>query len=135
MRLIALKPCSFGGINFYIGDPIPAELVLDPKMQAQMGVLAIVDESGEPVVTTQIEKKSIRVVDLTVNGEHLSVTVEGLQAFVDAVTANASDAEAIIEQITDGDALILLHCVDGRKAVKAAAETRAKSLLTEEGEQ
>ena len=32
----------------------------------------------------------------------------------------------------DGDALILVHIVDSRKAVKAAAEERAKALNSEE---
>lgn len=38
MRLIAQKPCSFGGNKFFIGEEIPAELVTNPKMQEKMGV-------------------------------------------------------------------------------------------------
>ena len=36
MRLIANKPCSFGGRQFYIGDEIPANLVADAKTQEKM---------------------------------------------------------------------------------------------------
>ena len=32
MRLIAQKPCSFGGNKFFIGEEVPAELVTNPKM-------------------------------------------------------------------------------------------------------
>ena len=135
MKLIAKKPCSFEGKKFYIGDEIPADFVLNPLAQEKMGVLSIVGEGGEPVVIPQVEKSTISVVELEVNGEQLSVTKEGLQAFVNVLTATPAKAETIVGQMTDGDALILLHCTDSRKAVKVAAETRAKSLIAEEGEQ
>lgn len=46
MRLIANKPCSFGGRQFYIGDEIQADLVADAGMQEKMGVIAIVKDTG-----------------------------------------------------------------------------------------
>ncbi len=45
MRLIANKPCSFGGQKFYIGDVIPTNLVADAKMQEKMGVIAIINDN------------------------------------------------------------------------------------------
>ena len=39
MRLIANKPCSFGGQQFYIGDEVPVNLVADAKMQEKYGVI------------------------------------------------------------------------------------------------
>lgn len=45
MRLIAKKPCSFGGQQFYIGDEIPAGLVADAKLQEGYGVIAIMNDS------------------------------------------------------------------------------------------
>ncbi len=51
MRLIANKPCSFGGRKFYIGDEIPENLVADSRLQEKMGVITIVNDvmgvSGE----------------------------------------------------------------------------------------
>lgn len=47
MRLIANKPCSFGGKQFFIGDEIPAGLVADAQLQAKYGVLAIANGDGE----------------------------------------------------------------------------------------
>lgn len=47
MKLIANRPCSFGGRQFYIGDEIPANLVADAKAQQKMGVLAIVENEKE----------------------------------------------------------------------------------------
>ena len=51
MRLIANKPCSFGGRKFYIGDEIPENLVADARLQEKLGVITIVNDvmvvSGE----------------------------------------------------------------------------------------
>lgn len=147
MKLIAKKPCSFNGQQFYIDDEIPAEYVLSPKDQETMGVLAIVNDDGTPCEGTQkrveIEKKIVEVetMEILIHAKEgalpLDITKAGLQSVVDVLTGNATDAEAIIEQMTDGDALILLHIADTRKAVKAAAEARAKAISTEEsaGEQ
>ena len=44
MRLIARKPCSFGGRKFFIGQEIPAGLVLDAAVQERMGVLTVLSE-------------------------------------------------------------------------------------------
>ena len=134
MKLIAKKPCSFEGKKFFIGDTIPAEFVLNPAAQEKMGVLALVGEGNYTVEGPQGEKTTIAV-ELEVKGENLSVTKEGLQAFISVLTETADDAVDIVKEMTDGDALILVHSVDDRKTVKAAAETRAKPLLAEEGEQ
>lgn len=50
MRLIANKPCSFGGQQFYIGDEVPVNLVADAKMQEKYGVITIA--SGDMGVST-----------------------------------------------------------------------------------
>ena len=64
----------------------------------------------------------------------LNLTQEGLQAAVDVLTVKPAEAVSIIEKMEDGDALILVHIMDSRKAVKEAAEARAKALNTEEDE-
>lgn len=46
MKLFAKKPCSFGGRKFYIGNEIPTNMVLDPKAQEKMGILAVVEEES-----------------------------------------------------------------------------------------
>ncbi len=53
MKLIAKKPCSFGGQKFYIGEEVPAELVTDPKKQESYGTIAIVNEDSEGVPNGQ----------------------------------------------------------------------------------
>lgn len=47
MRLIAKRPCSFGGRQFYIGDEIQEDLVTDAQRQEKLGTISIVDENAE----------------------------------------------------------------------------------------
>ena len=49
MRLIAKKPCSYGGRKFFIGDEIPAELVVNIEREEKLGVISTAnDEVGVP---------------------------------------------------------------------------------------
>ena len=76
----------------------------------------------------------VEAVTLTVHAEEgdlaLTVSVKALQSVIDGA---ANQAESIIQDMTEGDALILLHCADSRKTVMAAAEARGKA-LSEAGE-
>lgn len=147
MKLIARKVCNFGGKKFYIGDEIPVELVLNPMEREKRGVLKIVYDEAEAAALAP-EKVTVDTMTIVVHAEEgdlpLNITRDGLQAVVDVLTTKVDDAEPIIEQMTDDDALILLHLADSRKAIKEAAEARAKALNaentedaedTEEGEQ
>lgn len=133
MKLIAQKPCCFGGKKFYIGDEVPAEFVLDPNAQKKMGVLAVVECTAGAAIPAGVHTMEVIVHD-DEGDMPLSVTEAGMQAIFDVLTGKASDAAAIINDMTDGDALILLHISDNRKQVKEAAEARAKA-ISAEGEQ
>lgn len=135
MKLIAKKPCSFGGVKFYIGDEIPAEYVIDPAGQETMGVLTCITEDG---ATTQAEEIGPRTIEVGIKTKEgvlpLTVTEDGLQAIFDVLTGTVPEAEETIGKITDGDALILLHLSDSRKSVREAAEERAKA-INDKGEE
>lgn len=139
MKLIAKRPCSFGGKKFFIGDEIPSEFVLDPKIQEKMGVLVRVDAQGHPAPVQEEPKKTIKIRIPVEEGDlDLDVTHDGLQDVFSVLAAKATDAETVIEQMTDGDALILLHLTDSRKTIKTAAEDRANAISgnqESEGEQ
>lgn len=135
-RLIALKPCSFGGKKFFIGDEIPTEYVESPAKMEQLGVIKVVKVESEVTEVTEnvvIPDPTLEIVVQT-NGEEmiLEPTDSGIQDVFNVLIGKVAEAEAIINQMTDGDALILLHLADSRKAVKEAAEARAKAL---EGDQ
>lgn len=60
MKLIAKKPCSFGGKRFYIGEEVPTALVVDPARQVQYGVLIRKEEDccamAEPTAESVAEE-------------------------------------------------------------------------------
>ena len=138
MAYVALKPCCFAGQRFKIGEEIPDGLVHPGNAQnvVKMGVIAKQNNTAENVVVpdpAQVETMTV-VIRANEGDLPLNLTQEGLQAVVDALTVKPADAAAIIEKMEDGDALILLHIVDVRKAVKEAAEERAKALNADEDE-
>lgn len=142
MILFAKKPCSFGGKRFAIGEEIPVDLVLNPAAQAKMDVISIVHDT--PVILpggsddAKIELLTVPVVLHAEEGDFpLNLTFEGLQNVVDVLTTKGDPAKAIVEQMTDGDALILLDATDTRSNIKKAAKARAVALNAEEsaGEQ
>ena len=141
MAYVALKPCRFAGQSFRIGEEIPGGIVHPGVANNLIKMQVIADtESGKTTIAAEPEKKALGIIPLTIQVEEgdlpLEVTPEGLQAVVDVLTGKAADVEPIIAEMTDSDALILLHMADGRKTIKAAAEARAKALNTEEaGEQ
>lgn len=143
MAFTAVKPCKFAGQRFRIGEEVPAG-VIQPgaaKSLIKMGILA--EREGEQMPETQdtIENGIVEPdVPIIVHAEEgdmpLDPTPEGLQAIFDVLTSNVSGAEPIIKEMTDEDALILLHLSDSRKSIKELAETRAKALnAPQEGEE
>lgn len=127
MKLIAKQPCSFQGESFLIGEEIPMAMVRDPRGQEKMGVLAMVNDRSE-AVPTQIPLR----IHAQEGDVELSLSHEGLQAVFDAIGGTAEQARDVIETMTDGQALLLLHLSDGRKSIQAAAQARAKDLGGEE---
>lgn len=132
MKLIAKKPCSFGGKRFFIDDEIPAELVRDPATQEKYGTLAIVNDAA-PAMTEP--GGDATVVHLVIPGKDgdvaLDMAPESIQTVMNILTANADDAAEIIKQITSDDILFLVNAADSRKTVQAAAKARAQELAEE----
>ena len=61
MKLIAKKPCSFGGKKFFIGDEIPSHLVLNPIQQEGWGILKISKDEPTPEPMADEETRSAPV--------------------------------------------------------------------------
>lgn len=133
MEYVALKPCRFGGQEFRVGETIPGELIVAPNNAEKMGVVA---PKGAEIET----EPSAEFIGINVHVQEgdmeLKLSKEGLQAFVDVITSKAQEAEAIIELMTDTDALILIDATDSRKSIKQAAKERALALnAAEAGDQ
>ena len=135
MAYVALKPCCFAGHRFRIGETIPDEVVHPGNADnaVKMGLIAKQHDTTQTAelpaatATTPVETMTINI-HAEEGDLPLNLTAEGLQAVVDVLTSTVDSAEAIVAAMVDADALILLHCTDNRKSVKAAAESRAKAL-------
>lgn len=138
MKIIALKPCNFGGNKFFIGDEVPEELVQNPNEQKKRGVIAI-SEDGESIpmaqVTANVSEMKIPVVIHSENGDlTIEVTQEELKVFFDVLQIPVSKTEdkqkvsVLIQSIESLDLLIMLDALDGRKFVKEEAEKRADAI-------
>lgn len=141
MKLIARKPCSFGGERFYIGDEIPVKLVQEPKTQEKYGTLAILEGDAvtpAPNISPIVIPDPVLSVCVSVDGEEMKLepTDDGLQDIFNALIGDADSAVATINKMTDNDALILLHLSERRTTVKKAAKARAQALAeAQEGEE
>ena len=135
MKLIAKKACSFGGKKFFIGEEIPCDLVLNPKNQASMGVLAIVpDEKATEIFASPQEGVVKFTIPIRGDGEEfaVSVTNEELILVTDVLQATAEKAALTISTIETESPLILIDALDGRKAVKKAVKERVDVLIPDE---
>ena len=142
-EFVALKPCRFAGLDFKIGDRVPAELIQPGAAPALIKMGLIVDQNKEavtaaPAITAPVNSK----IEITVPVEEgrlaLEVTKEEIQTIFDVLGSNVTEAEKLINSLTNGEALLLINLVDSRKSVQKAAEERAISLSEEankEGEQ
>ena len=131
MAYVALKPCCFAGQRFKIGESVPEDLVHPGAVNNLISMKLIAEQDGENKPATVVTPVAAPII-VNIRAEEgdmpLELTAEGLQSVFDVITGKPADAEAVINKMTDGDALILLHISDNRKAIKAAAEARAKAL-------
>ena len=139
-KLIAKKPCSFGGERFFIGDEIPVELVKEPKTQEKYGTLAILEGDAvtpAPTVSPVVISDPVLTIAVSVDDQtmELEPTDDGLKAIFNALIGDADSAIATINEMTDNDALILIHLAERRTTVKKAAKARAEKLQESEGDQ
>lgn len=140
MRLIAKKPCSFGGKKFFIGEEVPAGLVADPASQEKMGVLAIAKGENEEMlaasVGTLLPVDCEGVITVSVNGENdgemlaILVTTEEIQQVFSIMQLNADEGTKAISEVESENVLILLHAADSRKTIKEAAKKQADNLFS-----
>lgn len=158
MRLIAKKPCSYGGRKFFIGDEIPAELVVNIEREEKLGVISIAnDEAGVPEQSGALysqEQVDEMIADavaelepfdsdnagftVTVKGEGDNVTAvscsaEDIQSVVDVLQMNADDGAKAVANVKSDSVLILLHALDTRATVKKAAQKQHDTLFSADG--
>ena len=132
--LVVTNSATFAGKKYMPGDTIPAEAIPADRVGAviRMGLVAERKDATETARAAQDGPQSdggivIPIVrdgttyDVTASRESIQTAAAVLQLIVDQATAR-------IAEITDDTALVLIHGLDSRKAVKAAAESRAKAI-------
>lgn len=158
MRLIAKKPCSYGGRKFFIGDEIPAELVVNIEREEKLGVIStandevgVQEQSGALYSQEQVDEMIQSAVaelepfdsdnvgfTVTVKGEGDNVTAvscsaEDVQSVVDVLQMNADDGAKAVANVKSDSVLILLHALDTRATVKKAAQKQHDTLFSADG--
>lgn len=161
MKLIAQRPCVFGGRKFYKGQEVPLELVDDIYVQAKRKTLVVSYEDSEIQVSggqsgtfftqEQVdnmiaaavgELKSFNedvdaVVMIAVEGSSdeqqmaVPATPEEIQQVFSIMQMTAENGAKAITEVNSENVLILLHAADSRKTVKEAAKKRADTLFDE----
>lgn len=128
--IIAKRPCSFEGKEFFIGDQIPDDYVLDPEAMEKMGIVSVVGDKAsantEDVGSVVAEvffrapiKKGERTLEIDVSEAQFAETVQTMQMTTKDATAH------IKGDVEDNTVLILLNALDSRTSVKKEAESKA----------
>ena len=137
MRLVAKKPCSFGGKKFFIGDEVPANLVHNPNKQIAIGTLSKLNGSAdaEPIAGEGVAIPTFMIPVYKEDSVYnVFVTNEELVVFTDIKQNPGKKAEEkqkiadTIKEITSNDLLILLNALDGRSVVTGPVMERVNEL-------
>lgn len=153
-----IKPCTFGGVAYKVGDAIPSEAVLPSRERAliKQGFIApAVDtqvllqenktlkakvEALEKTAARASESPQIRtnepesiVIPITAKGGVLELvaTPDDIIKAVTTMQLNAEEAAKAVGEIETEEALILIDALDTRKTVKTAIAERIKEMQSE----
>lgn len=136
MKLIAKKPCSFGGKAFFINDEIPVNVVLNPKQQEELGVLSIVfdGEAATGILETDIAIPVFKSYDGdTAQVMGVPLNIGEIQEVFSIMQMNVEKAMKAIEATKSENMLIVIHACDSRAGVKKAAQKKADNLSSTNG--
>lgn len=110
MDYIALRPCTFSGQRYRIGETVPGSAVMDGKRQVALGTLAARREADAD--TTDIT--------ITIGGAQISFSADELQAVFDILQADSRDAAAAIQTEQRENVRQVIAACDSRRSVKTA---------------
>lgn len=118
MRLIAKKPCSYGGKKFFIGDEIPAELVVNIEREEKLGVISAAnDEAGVPGQSGALysqEQVDEMIADAVANADKGFTQEQVDEMIADAVAEleplNSDNAGFTVTVKSEGDNVTAVSC-------------------------
>lgn len=150
MRLIAKKPCSYGGKKFFIGDEIPAELVVNIEREEKLGVISAVnDEAGVPGQSGALysqEQVDEMIADAVANADKGFTQEQVDEMIADAVAElepfNSDNAGFTVTVKGEGDNVTAVSCsaedvqsvvdvlqMNAEDGAKAVASVKSDSVL------
>lgn len=110
MDYIALRPCTFSGQRYRIGETVPGEVVMDGKRQVALGTLAAHREADAGATDIAI----------IIGGAQISLTPDELRTVFDILQATAGDAAAAIQEENRENVRQVIAACDSRRSVKTA---------------
>lgn len=150
MRLIAKKPCSYGGKKFFIGDEIPAELVVNIEREEKLGVISAAnDEAGVPGQSGALysqEQVDEMIADAVANADKGFTQEQVDEMIADAVAElepfNSDNAGFTVTAKGEGDNVTAVSCsaedvqsvvdvlqMNAEDGAKAVASVKSDSVL------
>ena len=150
MRLIAKKPCSYGGKKFFIGDEIPAELVVNIEREEKLGVISAAnDEAGVPEQSGTLysqEQVDEMIADAVANADKGFTQEQVDEMIADAVAElepfNSDNAGFTVTVKGEGDNVTAVSCsaedvqsvvdvlqMNAEDGAKAVASVKSDSVL------
>lgn len=150
MRLIAKKPCSYGGKKFFIGDEIPAELVVNIEREEKLGVISAAnDEAGVPGQSGALysqEQVDEMIADAVANADKGFTQEQVDEMIADAVAElepfNSDNASFTVTVKGEGDNVTAISCsaedvqsvvdvlqMNAEDGAKAVASVKSDSVL------
>lgn len=150
MRLIAKKPCSYGGKKFFIGDEIPAELVVNIEREEKLGVISAAnDEAGVPKQSGALysqEQVDKMIADAVANADK-GFTQEQVDEMIQSAVAelepfDSDNAGFTVTVKSEGDNVTAVSCsaedvqsvvdvlqMNAEDGAKAVASVKSDSVL------
>lgn len=118
MRLIAKKPCSYGGKKFFIGDEIPAELVVNIEREEKLGVISAANDEagvpGQPGALYSQEQVDEMIADAVANADKGFTQEQVDEMIADAVAElepfNSDNAGFTVTVKGEGDNVTAVSC-------------------------
>lgn len=150
MRLIAKKPCSYGGKKFFVGDEIPAELVVNIEREEKLGVISAAnDEAGVPGQSGALysqEQVDEMIADAVANADKGFTQEQVDEMIADAVAElepfNSDNAGFTVTVKGEGDNVTAVSCsaedvqsvvdvlqMNAEDGAKAVASVKSDSVL------
>lgn len=143
-----IKPCTFGGVAYQVGDAIPSEAVLPSRERAliKQGFIAPAADTQALLQENKTLKAKVEafqknaanepesiVIPITAKGGVLELvaTPDDIVKAVATMQLNAEEAAKAVGEIETEEALILIDALDQRKTVKTAIAERIKEIQSE----